>query len=100
MLPDVLLLSPAHLAADSDKQDSTQLLTLSAGRLSGGAGRIYVQAAIQGGDTPRVEGTARRPWRAPCGASARPRLPDTRSPYCGECRLCAVEGVRTLRTHP
>lgn len=56
MLPDVLLLSPAHLAADSDKQDTTRMVTLSAGPLSGDAGRIYVQATIQGGDALRVEG--------------------------------------------
>lgn len=57
MLPDVLLLSPAHLAADSDKQDTTRLVTLSAGPLSGETGRIYVQAALQGDDTLRVEGS-------------------------------------------
>ena len=54
--PDVLLLSPAHLAADSDKQDSTRLITLSAGPMAGESGRLYVQAAFQGGDTLRVEG--------------------------------------------
>lgn len=56
MSPDVLLLSPAHLAADSDKQDTTQLVTLSSGPVAGDTGRLYLQAAIQGDETVRVEG--------------------------------------------
>lgn len=58
MMPDVLLLSPAHLAADSGRQNSTVLVTLSAGPLDGDASLLYLQAAIQEGDVLRVEGPA------------------------------------------
>lgn len=56
MLPDIQLLSSAHLAADRDKQEGTRLVTLSAGPVDAGPHHLYVQASIQGGQAVRAEG--------------------------------------------